>query len=71
MISLLVIYTNVMISERVMKMESKKELTIEQQEALLSALKERFEKNMHRHEGLDWEKIEQKVNYPPLINLTV
>jgi len=54
MISLLVIYTNVMISEGVMKMESKKELTIEQQEALLSALKECFEKNMHRHEGLDW-----------------
>src|SRR5690554_6418497 len=65
MISLLVIYTNVMISERVMKMESKKELTIEQQEALLSALKERFEKNMHRHEGLDWEKIEQKLKAKP------
>lgn len=46
-------------------MESKKELTIEQQEALLSALKERFEKNMHRHEGLDWEKIEQKLKAKP------
>ena len=57
MISLLVIYTNVMISERVMKMESKKELTIEQQEALLSALKERFEKICIVMKGLIGKKL--------------
>lgn len=42
-----------------------KKLTKEEQQGLLATLKARFEKNIHRHEGLDWEKIEEKlITYP-------
>lgn len=44
---------------------SNKELSQEQREELLSILKMRFEKNMHRHEGLEWSKIEEKLNAHP------
>jgi hypothetical protein len=37
--------------------ETKKELSPEQREALLRALKARYEANMDRHEGLDWDKV--------------
>ncbi len=40
---------------------SKKELSPEQHEELLSALKARFEKNMHRHKGLEWTKVQAKL----------
>jgi hypothetical protein len=36
----------------------KKELSPKQQEELLSALKARFEKNMNRHKGLEWAKVQ-------------
>lgn len=36
-------------------------LSVEQKEALLSVLKTRFEKNMNRHQGLDWNKIQAKL----------
>jgi hypothetical protein len=39
----------------------KKELSPEQREELLRALKARFEKNMNRHEGLEWAKVEAKL----------
>ena len=39
----------------------KKDLSAEQREPLLRALKARFEKNMHRHEGLEWAKVEAKL----------
>ncbi len=39
----------------------KKELSPEQREELLKALKTRFEKNMNRHEGLEWAKIQAKL----------
>jgi hypothetical protein len=39
----------------------KKELSPEQREKLLRALKARFEKNMNRHEGLDWAKVQAKL----------
>ncbi|MED1559821.1 DUF4256 domain-containing protein [Bacillus paramycoides] len=42
--------------------ENKKELSTEQREELLGALKARFEKNMNRHEGLEWAKVEAKLN---------
>ena len=35
----------------------KKELSPKQREELLRALKARFEKNMNRHEGLEWAKV--------------
>ena len=40
-------------------------LTEEQKEALLSILKQRFEKNMHRHKELDWSKIQAKLEAHP------
>ena len=39
----------------------KKELSPEQSEELLRALKARFEKNMNRHKGLEWAKIQAKL----------
>ena len=33
----------------------------EQREELLSALKARFEKNMNRHKGLEWDKVQAKL----------
>jgi len=41
--------------------KTKKELSSEQREELLSALKTRFEKNMNRHKGLEWAKIQTKL----------
>ncbi len=43
-------------------MTNKKELSQEACEQLLHTLKSRFEKNMERHKGLDWAKIETKLN---------
>ena len=37
------------------------ELSAEQREDLLRALKARFEKNMNRHNGLEWAKIQAKL----------
>lgn len=42
-------------------MGNKKELLSEQREELLKALKNRFEKNMNRHKGLEWDKIQAKL----------
>jgi len=42
-------------------MENKKELSSEQREELISALKTRFEKNMNRHKGLEWAKIQARL----------
>ncbi|WP_332631685.1 DUF4256 domain-containing protein [Halalkalibacter flavus] len=41
--------------------EKSKELTLEQSEELFKALKARFEKNMNRHEGLEWVKVQAKL----------
>ena len=40
---------------------NKKELPPEQREELLRALKARFEKNMNRHKGLEWAKVQAKL----------
>jgi len=40
---------------------NKKELPSAHREELLSALKARFEKNMDRHKGLEWGKVEAKL----------
>ena len=40
---------------------SKKALTPKQREELLKILKVRFEKNMNRHEGLEWTKVQAKL----------
>jgi hypothetical protein len=40
---------------------NKKELSPEQREELLRALKARFEKNMNRHKGLEWARAQTKL----------
>jgi hypothetical protein len=41
------------------------ELTSEQREGLLKALKARFEKNMKRHQGLEWAEVQAKLEANP------
>src|SRR6266540_4567515 len=43
----------------------KKELSPEHREELLRALKARFEKNMNRHKGLEWTKVQAKLEAHP------
>ena len=40
---------------------NKKELPLKQREELLNTLKVRFERNMNRHKGLEWAKVEAKL----------
>ena len=44
---------------------NKKELSTEQREELLRALKARFEKNANRHKGLEWVKVQAKLEANP------
>jgi len=45
--------------------KTKKELPAKQREELLTALKTRFEKNMDRHKGLEWPKVQAKLEANP------
>jgi len=40
---------------------NKKELSPKQHEELIKTLKARFEKNMNRHKGLEWTKVQAKL----------
>lgn len=40
---------------------NKNDLLVEKREELLKVLQARFEKNMNRHEGLEWAKVEAKL----------
>jgi hypothetical protein len=42
-------------------MENKQKLSPEQQEELVRILKVRFEKNINRHKGLEWTKVQAKL----------
>ena len=42
-------------------MEKTKELSPEQSAELIRALKARFEKNMNRHKGIEWAKVQAKL----------
>ena len=44
---------------------AKKKLSSEQHADLLKTLKARFEKNMSRHKGLDWAKVQAKLEANP------
>ncbi|PFB63379.1 DUF4256 domain-containing protein [Bacillus cereus] len=44
---------------------NKNELSVEQQEELLTVLKARFEKNTNCHEDLEWAKVEAKLAANP------
>ncbi len=39
----------------------KRKLSSEQREEILGVLKARFEKNMNRHEGIEWAKVQAKL----------
>jgi hypothetical protein len=43
----------------------KKEIPQEQREELFKVLKTRFEKNMNRHKGLEWNKVQAKLQANP------
>lgn len=47
------------------KAASKKSSSSDNHEELLSVLKSRFQKNMKRHKGLTWEKVEAKLLTSP------
>ena len=40
----------------------KKELSSQQRDELMSALKARFEKNIDRHKGLQWASVQERLN---------
>lgn len=44
---------------------TKKELSVQQREELLTTLKTRFEKNVNRHKGLEWTKVQAKLEANP------
>ena len=44
-----------------MTTSNKKELSPKHREELLTALKARFEKNMNRHQGLEWTKVRARL----------
>jgi Protein of unknown function (DUF4256) len=44
---------------------NKKKLSPEQREELLRTLKARFEKNMSRHKGIEWAKVQAKLEANP------
>jgi hypothetical protein len=46
-------------------MSKKKKLSSEQREELVLVLRARFEKNMKRHKGIAWEKVEAKLGANP------
>lgn len=45
-------------------MENTRKLSLEQRDVLVKTLKSRFDKNMNRHEGFEWHKIQDKLNPP-------
>lgn len=44
---------------------NRKALSPQQRGELLGALKARFERNMHRHKGIEWEKVQSKLEANP------
>ncbi len=46
-------------------MASRKELSAAERSALLATLRKRFEANNARHEGLEWRKVEEKLEHHP------
>lgn len=44
---------------------NKKELSPEQYQALLKTLKNRFQKNMNRHKGFEWDKVQARLEADP------
>jgi len=45
---------------------NKKKLSPDQRDELLNTLKTRFEKNMNRHKGIEWAKVQSKLEANPV-----
>ncbi|WP_409291654.1 DUF4256 domain-containing protein [Peribacillus sp. SCS-37] len=45
--------------------KTNKEMPAEKREELLRSLKDRFEKNMHRHQELEWAKVQTRIEADP------
>jgi len=45
--------------------KDKKQLSAKEREELLGILKARFDKNMHRHQGFEWDKIQTRLEADP------
>lgn len=64
---MILIYTKTIMSKinkveyNMTNISNKKELPLEQRRELLGLLKDRFEKNMNRHKGLEWAKVQAKL----------
>ena len=55
-------FHDITLKETYMKgIEPKKELLPKQREELLGMLKARFEKNMNRHQGLEWDQVKARL----------
>jgi len=48
-----------------MNRNTKKQLSAKQREELLTTLKTRFEKNMNRHKGVEWARVQSKLEGSP------
>jgi hypothetical protein len=48
------------------KASIKKQLSLEEREEIISVLKRRFLKNMHRHQGVDWIAVEKRLEGAPV-----
>jgi hypothetical protein len=47
--------------QQIIAMENKKELSPGQRTEIIGTLKVRFEKNMNRHQGLEWAKVQARL----------
>jgi len=57
--------TNEKVEQVIQAVEVKKKLTPEQHEKLLATLKTRFEANMNRHKGMEWSKVQARLEARP------
>jgi hypothetical protein len=48
-----------------MSMQREKDMSAKQRAELLGTLKARFDRNMNRHEGLEWEKVVKRLEADP------
>ena len=51
--------------KKIIMSKSKNKLSTEQSETLLKTLKTRFEKNMDRHKGIEWTKVQARLEANP------
>lgn len=51
--------------KNITNMENKKKLSSEQANEIIRILKVRFEKNMNRHKGLEWDRLQAKLEGNP------